>query len=177
MRDQSYSPLPIVRAFTHRSRLGLSVAPPFGLECLTEPCRLRRSLRLHPDPVPRAIAWRRPHRQSRSRGQRPVIQPPRRQVRYSETRRAEESSFYADVAIIGRVVRRNLVHPVTSNGCRCRCTAHHADGGCESNGEKRQLACKSARGGHVGSDDTRHRRGSSNARCYCHGSSARRRRR
>jgi site-specific DNA recombinase len=34
MRSQSYLPLPIVRAFTHRSRLGLSVAPPFGLECL-----------------------------------------------------------------------------------------------------------------------------------------------
>src|SRR5215831_5765721 len=35
MSCQSYSPLPIVRAFEHRFRLGLSVAPPFGLECLT----------------------------------------------------------------------------------------------------------------------------------------------
>jgi hypothetical protein len=35
MRRQSYLPLPIVRAFIHRSRFGLSVAPPFGLECLT----------------------------------------------------------------------------------------------------------------------------------------------
>jgi hypothetical protein len=34
MSYQSYLPLPIVRAFGHRSRLGLSVAPPFGLECL-----------------------------------------------------------------------------------------------------------------------------------------------
>lgn len=34
MSCQSYLPLPIVRAFSHRSRLGLSVAPPFGLECL-----------------------------------------------------------------------------------------------------------------------------------------------
>src|SRR3954447_23968430 len=39
MRCQSYLPLPIVRAFTHRSRLGVSVAPPFGLECLNQPCR------------------------------------------------------------------------------------------------------------------------------------------
>jgi hypothetical protein len=31
----AYLPLPIVRAFDHRFRLGLSVAPPFGLECLT----------------------------------------------------------------------------------------------------------------------------------------------
>ena len=31
MSCQSYLPLPIVRAFSHRSRLGLSVAPPFGL--------------------------------------------------------------------------------------------------------------------------------------------------
>jgi hypothetical protein len=31
MSCQSYLPLPIVRAFGHRSRLGLSVAPPFGL--------------------------------------------------------------------------------------------------------------------------------------------------
>jgi len=30
MSRQSYLPLPIVRAFGHRSRLGLSVAPPFG---------------------------------------------------------------------------------------------------------------------------------------------------
>src|SRR5215467_4131293 len=35
LRCQSYSPLPIVRAFDSRFRLGLSVAPPFGLECLT----------------------------------------------------------------------------------------------------------------------------------------------
>src|SRR6516162_3517367 len=35
LRCQSYSPLPIVRAFVRRFRLGLSVAPPFGLECLT----------------------------------------------------------------------------------------------------------------------------------------------
>jgi hypothetical protein len=35
MSCQAYLPLPIVRAFAHRSRLGLSVAPPFGLECLT----------------------------------------------------------------------------------------------------------------------------------------------
>src|SRR5271170_5130252 len=34
MSCQSYLPLPIVRAFTHRSRFGLSVSPPFGLECL-----------------------------------------------------------------------------------------------------------------------------------------------
>src|SRR6516225_2146420 len=31
MSRQSYLPLPIVRAFGHRFRLGLSVAPPFGL--------------------------------------------------------------------------------------------------------------------------------------------------
>ena len=31
MSCQSYLPLPIVRAFGHRFRLGLSVAPPFGL--------------------------------------------------------------------------------------------------------------------------------------------------
>jgi hypothetical protein len=30
MSRQSYLPLPIVRAFGHRFRLGLSVAPPFG---------------------------------------------------------------------------------------------------------------------------------------------------
>ena len=35
MRCQSYLPLPIVWAFDHRFRRGLSVAPPFGLECLT----------------------------------------------------------------------------------------------------------------------------------------------
>jgi hypothetical protein len=35
MRCQAYLPLPIVRAFEQRFRLGLSVAPPFGLECLT----------------------------------------------------------------------------------------------------------------------------------------------
>jgi hypothetical protein len=35
LRCQSYLPLPIVRAFVRRFRLGLSVAPPFGLECLT----------------------------------------------------------------------------------------------------------------------------------------------
>jgi hypothetical protein len=35
LRCQSYSPLPIVRAFVRRFRLDLSVAPPFGLECLT----------------------------------------------------------------------------------------------------------------------------------------------
>ena len=35
LRCQSYLPLPIVRAFDHRFRRGLSVAPPFGLECLT----------------------------------------------------------------------------------------------------------------------------------------------
>jgi hypothetical protein len=93
------------------------------------------------------------------------IQPPRRQLRrYSEIRRAEESSFYADVAIIRCVVCRNLVHPVTRNGCRC--TAHHTDGGSESNGEKRQLACPNARGRDVGCDDIRHRRGSSNAGCH-----------
>src|SRR3954465_10081302 len=39
MRCQSYLPLPIVRAFTHCSRLGVSVAPPFGLGCLNRPCR------------------------------------------------------------------------------------------------------------------------------------------
>src|SRR5215469_9180783 len=31
MSRQAYLPLPIVRAFSLRSRLGLSVAPPFGL--------------------------------------------------------------------------------------------------------------------------------------------------
>src|SRR5215831_4372663 len=31
MSRQSYLPLPIVRAFGHRFRLGLSVAPPFGV--------------------------------------------------------------------------------------------------------------------------------------------------
>jgi hypothetical protein len=35
MRCQAYLPLLIVRAFGHRFRLGLSVAPPFSLECLT----------------------------------------------------------------------------------------------------------------------------------------------
>jgi len=30
MSRQSYLPLLLVRAFGHRSRLGLSVAPPFG---------------------------------------------------------------------------------------------------------------------------------------------------
>jgi len=35
MSCQSYLPLPIVRAFIRRFRRGLSVAPPFGLECLT----------------------------------------------------------------------------------------------------------------------------------------------
>jgi len=39
MSRQSYLPLPIVRAFGHRSRLGLSVAPPFGLGVPHEPCR------------------------------------------------------------------------------------------------------------------------------------------
>jgi hypothetical protein len=34
MRFRTYLPLPIVRAFDHHFRLGLSVAPPFGLECL-----------------------------------------------------------------------------------------------------------------------------------------------
>lgn len=34
MSCRAYLPLLIVRAFDHRSRLGLSVAPPFGLECL-----------------------------------------------------------------------------------------------------------------------------------------------
>jgi len=82
----------------------------------------------------------------------------------SETRRAEESSFYADVAIIGCVVCRNLIHPVTSNGCPC--TAHHTDGGSESNGEKRQLACPNACGRPSDAMNIRHRRGSSNARCH-----------
>jgi hypothetical protein len=31
----AYWPLLLVRAFSRRSRLGLSVAPPFGFECLT----------------------------------------------------------------------------------------------------------------------------------------------
>jgi len=35
MSCQSYLPFPIVQAFSRRSRFGLSVAPPFGLECLT----------------------------------------------------------------------------------------------------------------------------------------------
>lgn len=35
MRCQVYLPLLIVRAFDRRFRFGLSVAPPFGLECLT----------------------------------------------------------------------------------------------------------------------------------------------
>jgi hypothetical protein len=35
MRFRTYLPPPVVRAFDHRFRLGLSVAPPFGLECLT----------------------------------------------------------------------------------------------------------------------------------------------
>ena len=35
MRCQAYLPLLIVRAFDRRFRFGLSVAPPFGLECLT----------------------------------------------------------------------------------------------------------------------------------------------
>jgi hypothetical protein len=36
MSRQSYSPLPIVRAFGHRFRLGLSVCSAFSaLECLT----------------------------------------------------------------------------------------------------------------------------------------------
>src|SRR6516225_7278078 len=35
MRCQAYLPLLIVRALGHRFRLGLSVAPPFSLECLT----------------------------------------------------------------------------------------------------------------------------------------------
>lgn len=35
MRCQAYLPLLIVRAFDRRSRFSLSVAPPFGLECLT----------------------------------------------------------------------------------------------------------------------------------------------
>jgi hypothetical protein len=82
----------------------------------------------------------------------------------SETRRAEESSFYADVAIIGCVVCRNLIHPVTSNGCPC--TAHHTDGGSESNGEKRQLACPNACGRPSDAMNIRHRRGSSNTRCH-----------
>ena len=69
-RGQSYLPLPIVRAFTHRSRLGLSVAPPFGLECLNQPCRLHGLLcplltpapRSGPLAVPSAKVgtWRRP---------------------------------------------------------------------------------------------------------------------
>src|SRR5208282_3358043 len=39
MSRQSYLPLPIVRAFGPRSRLGLSVAPPFGLGVPHSPCR------------------------------------------------------------------------------------------------------------------------------------------
>jgi hypothetical protein len=35
MSCQSYLPLPIARAFIRRFRRSLSVAPPFGLECLT----------------------------------------------------------------------------------------------------------------------------------------------
>src|SRR6516165_5537830 len=35
MSCQYYFPLPIVRAFGDRSQRGLSVAPPFGLSCLT----------------------------------------------------------------------------------------------------------------------------------------------
>src|ERR1700756_2835826 len=54
MRGQSYLPLPIVRAFTHRSRLGLSVAPPFGLECLIQPCRLPGLLCPLLTPAPRS---------------------------------------------------------------------------------------------------------------------------
>src|SRR3954462_10079243 len=41
MSCQSYLPLPIVRAFRHRFRLGLSGAPPFGLGVPHEPCRRR----------------------------------------------------------------------------------------------------------------------------------------
>src|SRR5205823_13707851 len=39
MSRQSYLPLPIVRAFGHRFRLGLSVAPPFGFGVPHQPCR------------------------------------------------------------------------------------------------------------------------------------------
>src|SRR6516162_7232513 len=39
MSRQSYLPLPLVRAFGHRFRLGLSVAPPFGLGVPHSPCR------------------------------------------------------------------------------------------------------------------------------------------
>src|SRR6516162_2427243 len=39
MSRQSYLPLPIVRAFGHRFRLGLSVAPPFGFGVPHLPCR------------------------------------------------------------------------------------------------------------------------------------------
>jgi len=45
---------PIVRAFTHRSRPGLSVAPPFGLECLNQPCRQHDLLCPLLTPAPRS---------------------------------------------------------------------------------------------------------------------------
>jgi hypothetical protein len=35
LRFMSYLPFLLVPAFDHRSRLSLSVAPPFGSECLT----------------------------------------------------------------------------------------------------------------------------------------------
>ena len=68
-----------------------------------------------------------------------------------------------------RLGRRGFPHSegppaVTSNGCRC--TAHHTDGGSESNGENRQLACPNARGHPSDAMNIRHRRGSSNARCH-----------
>jgi len=48
MRFESYLPLPIVPAFDQRSRLGLSVAPPFGLGVPHEPRRLPGLLCLLP---------------------------------------------------------------------------------------------------------------------------------
>src|ERR1700730_6822191 len=45
LRSMSYSPLLLVRAFDHRSRLGLSVAPPFGLGVPQYPCRRHGPLR------------------------------------------------------------------------------------------------------------------------------------
>src|SRR6266436_505926 len=52
--SQSYLPLLIVRAFGHRFRLGLSVAPPFGCGVPHYPCRRLGLLCLLLTPAPRS---------------------------------------------------------------------------------------------------------------------------
>ena len=69
MRRQSYLPLPIVRAFSYRFRLRLSVCSAFRLGVPHEPCRLRGLLCPLLTSAPRSVALRLPQFPSWRRSQ------------------------------------------------------------------------------------------------------------